>query len=83
MCIIIKLLTKPGCTVCERSIFILKRIKTIHPTVKLSKCDVSRLIQYHQYINDLPVILVNEEVVCKTKVRERDIINRIEQLISK
>lgn len=69
MCIVVKLLTKPGCTLCERSVFLLKRLKIRYPMLQLSKCDIMRLPQYHQYALDLPVVLINEQPVCKLKIR--------------
>lgn len=82
MSIVVKLLTKPGCTLCEKAVFVLKRIKTKYPSLELSKCDITRLPQYQQYLLEVPVILVNEHPACRMSIHELDITTRIEQLMN-
>lgn len=55
----VKLLTKPACTACDASLFVLKRIKQLHPVHTYLKCDIEEDPNYKQYINRVPVVLVD------------------------
>lgn len=48
MLINIKLLTKSGCTLCHKPIFILKRIKNHYPNLlKIVSINIDKKMEYH------------------------------------
>ena len=69
MLINIKLLTKTGCALCHKPVFILKRLKLYYP-VKITTLNIDNRKEYECYLNRVPVILVNEKLVCEMKVSE-------------
>lgn len=66
---IVKLLTRPGCTLCDQAKFILKRVKEVAP-FDGKIVNILQQTQYLQFNDELPVILVEEEPVCRIKVDE-------------
>lgn len=66
---IVKLLTRPGCSLCDQARFVLRKVKQVAPF----EGKVVNILNEPAYLvhNDfLPVILVEEEPVCKTRVEE-------------
>jgi hypothetical protein len=73
---IVKLLTKPGCCACDNALFILRRLKEHTPF----EGKVVNILKHEEYLihkDDLPVILVNETVVCKQRVIESNLRNEL------
>ena len=77
---IVSILTKRGCTLCERSYFIVRRLKYKFP-IDVKIIDINKQRAYLKYSSDLPVIMVNEEVVSKLKINERSIRLAIEKAL--
>ena len=80
--IVIKLLTAPGCSLCSHSYFILNKIKHKFG-VRIFIVDVTKSIEYQQHRKNIPVILVNEEVVSEMKTNETKIRIAIEKILKK
>jgi hypothetical protein len=66
---IVKLLTRPGCTLCDQAKFILQRVKEVQP-FEGKVVNILRADEYLHFNDELPVILVEEEVICRTRVDE-------------
>jgi hypothetical protein len=69
---IVKLLTRPGCEACNRGKFILRRLKN-HVDFTAKVVNIAKEQQYSTYNDYLPAILVEEKLICKTKIVERDL----------
>jgi hypothetical protein len=69
---VVKLLTRPGCEACTRGKFILRRLKH-HVPFTASVVNILKQQQYLPYSDELPVILVEEEPVCRGRIVERDL----------
>ena len=69
---LVKLLTRPGCEACSRGKFILRRLK-LHVPFEAQVVNIMKEKEYQIYNNDLPVILVEEEPICRGKIIERDL----------
>ncbi len=69
---LVKLLTRPGCEACNRGKFILRRLK-LHADFDAKVVNILKDQQYMIYSNDLPVILVEEQPICRGKIVERDL----------
>lgn len=78
--VVIKLLTAPGCSLCKQSYFILNKIKHKFG-VRIYLVDVTKSIEYQQHRKNIPVVLVNEEVVSEMKTNEAKIRIAIEKLL--
>ncbi|KAM3143788.1 hypothetical protein pb186bvf_004064 [Paramecium bursaria] len=80
----IKLLTKQGCTLCEQAVFPLQRLKLIYPDqLRITKVYIENKKEFQQYIDKVPVILVNDEPICVTEICERELrlaINKIRHM---
>ncbi len=75
----VKLLTRPGCEACDRGRFILRRLK-YHATFTASVVNILKHQEaYMKYSEELPVILVEEEAICRGKIVERDLKRAIEE----
>jgi len=68
----VKLLTRPGCEACTRGKFILRRLR-LHVPFEARVVNILKDKTYANYSNDLPVILVEEEPICRGKISERDL----------
>ena len=68
----VKLLTRPGCEACNRGKFILRRLR-LHVPFEAKVVNIMKHTDYAKYSNDLPVILVEEEPICRGKISERDL----------
>ena len=75
---LVKLLTRPGCEACTRGIFILKRLK-LHVPFQGKVVNIMKEKEYLIYQNELPVVLVEEVPVCRTRIVERDIRRAVEE----
>lgn len=73
----VKLLTRPGCEACNRGKFILRRLK-FHAEFTASVVNILKQQEYMIYNDQLPVILVEEEPVCRGRIVERDLRKAIE-----
>ncbi len=82
MLINIKLLTKTGCSLCSKPVFILKRLKEHYPgSLRITSVNIDSKKEYESYLNKVPVILVNEKMICEMKVSERVIREEIEKFL--
>lgn len=70
MSAVVKLLTRPGCEACSRTKFILRRLRN-HVEFQAKEVNILKYQEYSIYNDVLPVVLVNEVPVCKTKIVER------------
>ena len=70
--VVVKLLTRPGCTLCDQAKFIIRRIRDTERSISMEAKSVNILkeTQYLHYNDELPVILVDETPVCRTEVKE-------------
>jgi hypothetical protein len=68
----VKLLTRPGCEACNLGKFILRRLR-LHVPFDARVVNILKDQTYAKYSNDLPVILVEEEPICRGKIIERDL----------
>ena len=69
---VVKLLTRPGCCLCDQAKFVLRRVKEVVPF----DGKVVNILQNETYLHqndELPVILVEEVAVCKIKINEEAI----------
>jgi len=78
---LVKLLTRPGCEACTRGKFILRRLK-LHVPFTAQVVNILKDQKYMIYANDLPVILVEEEPICRGKISERDLRKSISEFNS-
>lgn len=69
---IVKLLTRPGCEACTKAKFIIRRLKN-HVEFEAKVVNILKHQEYLIYNDQLPVILVEEVPICKTKIIERDL----------
>ena len=77
--IVVKLLTKPGCVLCEKSYFVLGRQRRRFPEASFQVVNIQRKPEYAKFLNELPVVLVNEEVACKFKTSEKSVRELLEK----
>lgn len=75
----VKLLTKPSCSACQTGTFILGKIKSSYPSVTYLKCDISEDKRYKEYLNRVPVILIDEEMVCEMRIDQVLIEDRLRE----
>ena len=75
---LVKLLTRPGCEACSKGKFILRRLK-LHVSFDAKVVNILKSPEYMKYNDVLPVILVEEELVCKSRLIERDLRESITQ----
>lgn len=78
MTVLVKLLSKPGCCACEPAKFVLKRVKA-RINFEGKVVNILKHPEYMQYQNEIPVVLVNEEVICKSHIVESDIFNAVKK----
>ncbi len=69
---LVKLLTRPGCEACTRGKFILRRLRNIVP-FEAKVVNILKNPEYMIYSEELPVILVEEKPICRTRIVERDL----------
>jgi hypothetical protein len=69
---VVKLLTRPGCCLCDQAKFVLRKVKEVAP-FEGKVVNILQESAYFRHNDDLPVILVEEELVCKTRVDEKSI----------
>jgi hypothetical protein len=79
---IFKFLTKEGCGLCDRSLFLLRRLKRRHPHISFRVISIDDREEYRQYLNRVPVVLQNELVVCEMKFSERLVREWIEKSVT-
>ena len=79
--LILKYLTKRGCMLCERGYYILDRIESRYPSLEVKIVDITKEVNYLRYKNEIPVVLINEEVAGKERLSERKIKEFIEKKI--
>lgn len=77
----VKFLTKSGCTLCDRGLFLMRRVKQTYPFLKFELIDISRHPEYQKFRQSIPVVLINETMVCSLKLEERKIREHINLLI--
>ena len=80
---LVKLLTRPGCVTCDQAKFVLKRIKAQGVDFEGKVVNILKERQYIEFNDFLPVILVDEDPVCKTTVNEAFIRAAIEKAARK
>ena len=73
------MLTKLGCSLCDKAVFILRRIKE-HERVEVFVENIENKSEYKYYLNKVPVILVNGEEVSVYKVDESLVRQKIEEI---
>ena len=76
----LKFLTKSGCCLCDRGLFLLQIIQHRYP-VKIEILDISQFPQYSKYKNLVPTILLNEKIVSSMKLDGRKIRQSIEKFM--
>lgn len=69
---IVKLLTRPGCCACDQAKFVIRRLKQTL-TFEVKVVNILKESQYKIYNDELPVVLVNEVAICRTKIIENDL----------
>ena len=74
---LVKLLTRPGCVPCDQAKFILRKLKT-RTSFEAKVVNILKEPQYKCYNDEVPVVLVNEQPVCRTKIVEADIFAAIQ-----
>lgn len=73
---LVKLLTRPGCVPCDQAKFVLRKLKTrIEFEGKI--VNILKEAQYSCYNDEVPVVLVDEVPICRTRVVESDIYDAI------
>ena len=77
--VLITLLTKSGCELCDRSLFILKKVKRKY-NVNVEICDISIKPEFLKYKNEIPVILINNEYLSSLKISEPLIRKTLEKM---
>lgn len=58
--IIVKMITRPGCQLCDKQLFVLQRIKD-KMQVRVQLIDLTIQKQYAKHELEIPVIYVNDE----------------------
>lgn len=72
--VFIKFLTKSNCCLCERGLFILKRLKNLyHLENNIELIDITNNTKYKDFKNQVPVVLINEKLISCMKLEERKI----------
>lgn len=67
---LVKLLTRPGCVTCDKAKFVLKKIKAQGTDFEGKVVNILKERKYIHFNDELPVILVDEEPVCRITVHE-------------
>jgi hypothetical protein len=80
---LVKLLTRPGCVTCDQAKFILKKIKGRGLMFEGKVINILKDRQYIKFNDELPVILVDEEVASRTYIVESDLYKAIEDAANK
>lgn len=80
--VIVKYLTKSGCCLCDRGLYIIKRIKRRYDLDNIEVVDIACYPQYTKYKNSVPVVLINEEIVSCMKLEERKISQFLEKTLN-
>ena len=75
---LVKLLTRPGCVTCDQAKFVIKKLR-VRCNFEAKVVNILKEKQYMEHNDFLPVILVNEKVVCRTTVSERDLKEAIDR----
>lgn len=75
----VKLLTRPGCVTCDQAKFVLKKIKAQGTNFDGKVVNILKERSYIGYNDELPVILVEEEPICKISVNESELREAIEK----
>ena len=70
---IVKLLTRPGCVPCEQAKFVLRRIKANGINFEGKVVNILKERKYIDFNDELPVILVDEEIACRTTINESEL----------
>lgn len=77
--VFIKFLTKSNCCICERGLFILRRLKHIYNLENnIELIDITNNTKYKEFKNQVPVVLINEKLISCMKLEERKIREAIE-----
>ena len=79
----VKLLSRPGCVTCDDAKFILRRIKASGVNFDGKVVNILKERQYISFNDELPVILVDEEPVCKLTINETFLRQAIEKAATK
>ena len=74
-----KFLTKSGCCLCERGLFIMRRLK-LRYDIDIEVVDIAKFPQYSKYKNKVPVVLINEEEINSMKLNERLISQALDKI---
>lgn len=80
---LVKLLTRPGCVTCDQAKFVLKRIKASGTNFEGKVVNILKERGYINFNDELPVILVDEEPICKITVNESVLREAIEKASTK
>lgn len=72
MKVIVKLLTRPGCCTCDQAKFVLRRLKQ-QIDFETKVINILKDEQYKIYNDTIPVILVDDKVICSYTVEEHKI----------
>ena len=75
---LVKLLTRPGCIPCDQAKFVLKKLKT-RVDFEAKVVNILKEPEYKRFNDEVPVILVDEEPICKTKIVEAHIYEAIQK----
>ncbi|EWS72235.1 hypothetical protein TTHERM_000312259 (macronuclear) [Tetrahymena thermophila SB210] len=65
------MLSKTGCTLCEQSVPFLKQMKQKFPLASFRVVNIDNLAEYKQFKNEVPVVLINEQVFSKFQVNQK------------
>ena len=85
--IYIKMISRVGCHLCEGAkrdmARVLKHFRDLHPEADYSfhEVDISDQVDYERFNDDLPVVMVNDEVIAKWRINDQEFLDKLEALV--
>lgn len=80
MKIVLRYLTKSGCTLCDKYVFFLRRLKGVYPEVHMEVINIDDDPEYREFLMKVPVVLVNGQVLSSVRFDERAIREHLDKL---
>jgi hypothetical protein len=62
---------------------VLKHFRDLHPEADYSfhEVDISDQVDYERFNDDLPVVMVNDEVIAKWRINDQEFLDKLEALV--
>ena len=80
--VLVQILTKPACCLCDSIVFIAQRLKPRYPQVRFQKLNIEHMKEYQHYLNEVPVVLIDGAEFSKVTFREQDFKQKLDELVA-